>query len=89
MAGGADLHPREAVQHLCQAVLRETGGRLADDATAMCVDWLGGGSGARSTDSGADADTLPHPRVVDSLEQTDAGLREELDAALPDTVDEL
>lgn len=53
---GAGMHPREAVQHLSRAVLHETGGRLADDATSMCVDWLGGGSGARDTDAGADAD---------------------------------
>ena len=41
MEEGAALHPREAVQHLCQAVLRETGGELKDDATVMCFDWRG------------------------------------------------
>jgi prevent-host-death family protein len=32
---------------------------------------------------------VPRQRVLDSLTQADAGLREELDRALPDTVDEL
>ena len=36
-----DMHPREAVQHLIQAVLDAHGGPLRDDATAMCLDWHG------------------------------------------------
>jgi serine phosphatase RsbU (regulator of sigma subunit) len=50
---GADMHPREAVQHLTRAVLKATGGDLKDDATAMCLDWHGGPPRARQTDSGA------------------------------------
>jgi len=36
-----DLHPREAVQDLTQAVLEACGGRLDDDATVLCFDWHG------------------------------------------------
>src|SRR3954471_18799397 len=42
VAAGADSHPREAVQHLVQAILEATDGRLEDDATVMCLDWHGG-----------------------------------------------
>ena len=42
VAGGAEMHPREAVQHLTQAIFEATGGVLIDDATAMCLDWHGG-----------------------------------------------
>src|SRR3954449_2646098 len=41
VAAGAGPHPREAVQHLVQAVLEATGGGLEDDATVMCLDWQG------------------------------------------------
>jgi serine phosphatase RsbU (regulator of sigma subunit) len=34
---GASMHPREAVQHLTQAIFAATGGALIDDATAMCL----------------------------------------------------
>ena len=51
--GGAEMHPREAVQHLIQAILRTTDGALNDDATALCVDWHGGPERGRTTDSGA------------------------------------
>ncbi len=53
MIEGAGMHPREAVQLVVSALLRATEGRLADDATAMCVDWHGGPPRERSTDSGA------------------------------------
>jgi serine phosphatase RsbU (regulator of sigma subunit) len=53
VAGGAGRHPREAVQHLIQAILSATGGALNDDATALCLDWHGGPRRARTTDSGA------------------------------------
>ncbi len=54
MVEGAQLHPREAVQHVVLALLKAADGRLKDDATAMCVDWHGGGHAReRSTDSGA------------------------------------
>jgi serine phosphatase RsbU (regulator of sigma subunit) len=53
LAGSADLHAREAVQHLIQAILRATDGALNDDATALCLDWHGGPERERTTDSGA------------------------------------
>ena len=53
VATGAEMHPREAVQHLTQAILAATGGALIDDATAMCLDWHGGPARNRTTNSGA------------------------------------
>ncbi|MFN2594671.1 MAG: PP2C family protein-serine/threonine phosphatase [Actinomycetota bacterium] len=38
----ADLHPREAVQHLIRAVVEAAAGTLQDDATVLCLDWHGG-----------------------------------------------
>jgi serine phosphatase RsbU (regulator of sigma subunit) len=55
IAQGAELHPREAVQRLIQAVLSATGGQLKDDATVMCLDWRGGPPGLRTSDSGANS----------------------------------
>jgi hypothetical protein len=49
-----DLHPREAVQTLTQAVVKACGGELRDDATVLCLDWHGGPIGERDTSSGAD-----------------------------------
>jgi serine phosphatase RsbU (regulator of sigma subunit) len=54
IAQAADLHPREAVQHLIRAVVDAAGGELQDDATVMCLDWHGGPPGSRTSDSGAD-----------------------------------
>jgi hypothetical protein len=54
VASGAHMHPREAVQHLTQAIFGATGGRLSDDATALCLDWYGGPSCNRTSHSGAD-----------------------------------
>ena len=54
MLEGAQMHPREAVQHVVLALLHAADGRLRDDATAMCVDWHGGPPRERDTDSGAD-----------------------------------
>lgn len=54
VAQGAQLHPREAVQHLIKAVLEGTGGQLKDDATVMCLDWHGGPPRSRISYSGAD-----------------------------------
>jgi serine phosphatase RsbU (regulator of sigma subunit) len=48
------MHAREAVQDLTQAVLQASGGRLRDDATALCLDWHGGPPRDRDTASGAD-----------------------------------
>ena len=53
LAASAELHPREAVQHLIQAILHATGGALNDDATALFLDWHGGPVRERTTDSGA------------------------------------
>ena len=53
VAGGGEMHPREAVQDLVQTILDATGGELKDDATAMCLDWHGGPPQERTTDSGA------------------------------------
>jgi serine phosphatase RsbU (regulator of sigma subunit) len=49
----AQMHPREAVQHLIRAILRATGGALNDDATALCFDWHGGPERERTSSSGA------------------------------------
>jgi serine phosphatase RsbU (regulator of sigma subunit) len=61
---GADLHPREAVQHLIRALREAMGSKLEDDATVLCLDWHGGPSRSRTSDSGADVhtDTLPSGR---------------------------
>ena len=53
VASGAEMHPREAVQHLTQAILEATGGALNDDATVFCLDWHGGPQRDRITDDGA------------------------------------
>jgi serine phosphatase RsbU (regulator of sigma subunit) len=54
VAQGAEMHPREAVQHLIRAVVNATEGDLKDDATVMCLDWHGGSRRLRTSDSGAD-----------------------------------
>jgi hypothetical protein len=41
LLAAADIHPREAVQHLIQDVLDAKAGQLRDDATAMCFNWHG------------------------------------------------
>jgi serine phosphatase RsbU (regulator of sigma subunit) len=51
---GSGMHAREAVQHLTQAALRASRGRLRDDATALCLDWHGGLPRDRDATSGAD-----------------------------------
>jgi serine phosphatase RsbU (regulator of sigma subunit) len=53
VAEAAKMHPREAVQHLLQAVLEAADSALKDDAAAMCLDWHGGPPRQRTTDSGA------------------------------------
>jgi serine phosphatase RsbU (regulator of sigma subunit) len=55
LAASRGEHPREAVQHLIQAAVRASGGRLGDDATALCLDWHGGPQRERDTDAGANA----------------------------------
>ena len=54
VASGAEMHPREAVQHLTQAIFEATGGVLNDDATAMCLDWHGGPTRDRTSNAGSD-----------------------------------
>jgi serine phosphatase RsbU (regulator of sigma subunit) len=53
VAAAAEEHPREAVQHLIQAILQATDGQLEDDATAMCLDWHGGPPRHRTSNAGA------------------------------------
>ena len=54
LTAGMNMHAREAVQHLTQAVLQASGGQLRDDATALCLDWHGGPPRDRDATSGAD-----------------------------------
>jgi hypothetical protein len=53
LTAGIDMHAREAVQHLTQAVLQASGGQLRDEATALCLDWHGGPPRDREATSGA------------------------------------
>jgi hypothetical protein len=55
LADTATQHPREVVHALGAAVLDATEGDLRDDATVVCLDWIGGPLRARSTELGADA----------------------------------
>jgi serine phosphatase RsbU (regulator of sigma subunit) len=57
---GSTMHAREAVQHLTQAVLQASGGRLRDDATALCLDWHGGPPRDRDATSGANREGRPN-----------------------------
>ncbi len=52
LAETIDRHPRQIVQELAHRVLEATGGRLRDDATAVCIDWLGA-SGSRDATGGS------------------------------------
>jgi serine/threonine protein phosphatase PrpC len=54
LAGSREEHPREAVQQLIRAAVNASGGRLEDDATALCFDWHGGGPANRVAVAGAD-----------------------------------
>ena len=54
LAASREEHPREAVQHLIRAAVSASGGRLEDDATALCFDWHGGEPGDRVAVAGAD-----------------------------------
>ncbi|WP_448627165.1 PP2C family protein-serine/threonine phosphatase [Geodermatophilus sp. URMC 64] len=56
LADTADLHPREVVHALGDAVLHATGGDLRDDATMVCLDWYGGPPRRRDSEYGADRD---------------------------------
>jgi serine phosphatase RsbU (regulator of sigma subunit) len=50
----AELHPREAVRALADAVLQVAGPVLADDATLLILDWYGGHQRPRRSNAGAD-----------------------------------
>ena len=60
LTAGMNMHAREAVQHLTQAVLKASGGQLRDDATALCLDWHGGPPRDRDATSGADREGRLH-----------------------------
>jgi serine phosphatase RsbU (regulator of sigma subunit) len=61
LTAGIDMHPREAVQNLTQAVLQASGGQLRDDATALCLDWHGGPPRDRDATSGANREGPADP----------------------------
>jgi serine phosphatase RsbU (regulator of sigma subunit) len=61
LTAGINMHPREAVQHLTQAVLQANGGQLRDDATALCLDWHGGPPRDRDSTSGANRESRADP----------------------------
>ena len=46
--------PQSRTFVLVAAILASTHGELQDDATVMCLDWHGGASQQRTTESGAD-----------------------------------
>ncbi|MET8088670.1 PP2C family protein-serine/threonine phosphatase [Micromonospora sp. NPDC005220] len=52
----SDLHPREAVRALADAVLEVGGPTLADDATLLIIDWHGGHQRDRRSSAGADVE---------------------------------
>jgi len=52
LAATIDRHPRQIVQELAHKVLVATAGKLRDDATALCIDWLGH-EGSRSATGGS------------------------------------
>ena len=66
---GSTMHAREAVQQLTQAVLHASGGRLRDDATALCLDWHGGPPRDREATSGANRESRPNQTA--DLSETD------------------
>ena len=63
VAATGDLHPREMVQEINRAVLRAVDGKLRDDATALCLDWYGGGERDREVDAGANQHGASPPRA--------------------------
>jgi serine phosphatase RsbU (regulator of sigma subunit) len=53
LTSSMDMHAREAVQDLTRTVLKASGGKLRDDATALFLDWHGGPPRDRDASSGA------------------------------------
>jgi serine phosphatase RsbU (regulator of sigma subunit) len=53
----SELHPRQVVHALGDAVIRATGGNLRDDATVVCLDWYGGAPRPRVSTGGANTET--------------------------------
>ncbi|AVT34239.1 serine/threonine protein phosphatase [Plantactinospora sp. BC1] len=56
-----ELHPREAVRALADAVIEVSGPTLADDATLLILDWHGGHGENRRTSAGADQTRVSTP----------------------------
>lgn len=52
-----DLHVREVARTVTGAVEDACGGDLGDDATVLCLDWHGTGSGRRRTNTGTNTGT--------------------------------
>ena len=52
LASTLDRHPRQIVHELARTVREVTGGKLRDDATALCLDWYGV-AGMRAASGGA------------------------------------
>jgi serine phosphatase RsbU (regulator of sigma subunit) len=61
LRGTRDRHPRQIVQELGRRVRELTGGKLRDDATALCVDWYGP-AGRRDATGGASRARATHDR---------------------------
>jgi hypothetical protein len=53
LAQNRDLHPREMVRALADAVVSIAGAELADDATSFILDWHGGHGADRHSRAGA------------------------------------
>ncbi len=61
LARSGDLHPRQVVHALGDAVVHATGSNLRDDATVVCLDWHGGPPRPRRSTGGANAVTSNLP----------------------------
>ena len=62
LADTAAQHPREVVHALGAAVLDATDGDLRDDATVVCLDWIGGPLRDRATELGSDPSQVSDAR---------------------------
>lgn len=59
LARTLERHPRQIVQELAREVREVTGGKLRDDATALCLDWYGR-NGRRDATGGASRARATH-----------------------------